>query len=69
MNEDLDSLQFVTENIDNFLRKNNIGLCGLKESTEGYDLFGYLEELFTGVGTSMSRLPLMHLKQLMMKNV
>lgn len=37
----------VVDNVDNNIRKNNLSIKGLKEGAEGYDLWAYVEELFT----------------------
>lgn len=45
-NRKLEEVQSCTENIDIFLRKNNLRLKGFKEHTEGNDLHAYWQQLF-----------------------
>lgn len=37
-----DSLEATVENLDNFQRKNNLKILGLKEKIEGQDLSGWI---------------------------
>lgn len=46
LSDDFEDLESVEENLDNFQKKNNIKIRGLKEGVEGEDLPGYLMELF-----------------------
>lgn len=47
LGEDFDEVQTVVENLENFAKKNNLRLRGLKEQAEGQDLCLFLKDLFT----------------------